>query len=101
MAMQGKVAIVTGAGTGIGKAAALALLREGYRVVLAGRRKEPLEQVIGEAGAGAGRALGVATDVSDPASVRRCSRRRRRAFGRLDRAVQQRRHRRARVTSRT
>lgn len=70
---QGKIAIVTGAGSGIGKAVTLALLREGYRIALAGRRREPLEQVIVEAGAGSGSAIAVATDVSDAASVPRAS----------------------------
>ena len=59
-----KVAIVTGAGTGIGKQAALALLREGYAVVLAGRRLQALEQTEAEAGSDGGRALPVATDVA-------------------------------------
>jgi NAD(P)-dependent dehydrogenase (short-subunit alcohol dehydrogenase family) len=65
---RGKVAIVTGGGSGIGKAAALALIADGWRVALAGRRQDALEQVVAEAGA-AGRALAVATDVTDPASV--------------------------------
>ncbi len=69
MSPAGKVAIVTGAGTGIGKAAALALLKDGWRVALAGRRPEPLAQVIEESGAGAA-ALAVPADVADPASVR-------------------------------
>ncbi len=64
-----KVAIVTGAGTGVGKAAAMALLADGYRVVLAGRRPEPLAEVIAQSGA-ADRALAVPTDVSDPDSVK-------------------------------
>ena len=64
-----KVAVVTGAGTGIGKAAALALLKEGYGVAFAGRRLQPLEQAIAEAGSGA-LAIAVATDVGDPASVK-------------------------------
>jgi NAD(P)-dependent dehydrogenase (short-subunit alcohol dehydrogenase family) len=84
MATQDKIAIVTGAGSGIGKAVALALLREGYRVALAGRRKEPLDQVVVEAGAGPGSALAVPTDVSDSASVRALFARTKEVFGRLD-----------------
>ena len=64
-----KTAIVTGAGTGVGKAAALAMLADGYSVVLAGRRAEPLAEVIAQSGAGA-RALAVPTDVADPESVK-------------------------------
>ena len=64
-----RVAIVTGGGTGVGKAAALALLRDGWCVALAGRRKEPLDAAIGESGAAA-RALAVPTDVTDPKQVR-------------------------------
>jgi NAD(P)-dependent dehydrogenase (short-subunit alcohol dehydrogenase family) len=64
-----KVAIVTGGGTGIGKAAALALLGDGWRVAVAGRRKEPLEAVIAESAAGE-RGLAVPTDVTDSAQVR-------------------------------
>ncbi|MEJ6022932.1 SDR family oxidoreductase [Ramlibacter sp. PS4R-6] len=63
------VAIVTGGGTGIGKAAALALLQDGWRVAVAGRRKEPLEAVIAEGGARE-RGLAVPTDVTDPKQVR-------------------------------
>ncbi|PZQ67135.1 MAG: 3-oxoacyl-ACP reductase, partial [Variovorax paradoxus] len=62
------VAIVTGAGTGIGRAAALALLRDGWRVALAGRRPDPLDAVADESGAG-DRAFTVPTDVSNPESV--------------------------------
>ncbi|MCB2040563.1 MAG: SDR family oxidoreductase, partial [Rhodoferax sp.] len=69
MSSESKVAIVTGAGSGVGKAAALAMLAAGYRVVLAGRRAEPLASVATESAA-PGRALAVPTDVSDPASVR-------------------------------
>ena len=79
-----RVAVVTGAGTGIGKAATLALLGDGYRVVLAGRRAEPLEQTIAESRAAAGRALAVATDVTDPAAVAALFERTREAFGRVD-----------------
>jgi len=80
---SGRVAIVTGAGTGIGKSAALALLKEGYRVALAGRRREPLEQTAAASGAGE-RALVVPTDVADPAAVRALFARAKEAFGRLD-----------------
>jgi NAD(P)-dependent dehydrogenase (short-subunit alcohol dehydrogenase family) len=83
MASAGKVAIVTGAGSGIGKAAALALLQEGYAVALAGRRKDALESVAREAKPGA-RVLVVPTDVGDPASVRALFARTKDAFGRLD-----------------
>ena len=79
-----KVAVVTGAGTGIGKAAALALLNDGYRVALAGRRKERLEQAVKDAGPAGAQALVVPTDVSDPQSVRALFARTKEAFGRLD-----------------
>ena len=68
MATSNKVAVVTGAGSGIGKASALALLKAGYSVALAGRRAELLEQAVAESGAGA-RALAVPTDVAKPADV--------------------------------
>src|SRR5258705_2723790 len=79
-----KVAIVTGAGSGIGKASALALLHKGYCVALAGRRKDALEQVIADAGLSGERALAVPTDVSDPASVANLFAKTKAAFGRLD-----------------
>jgi len=79
-----KVAVVTGAGTGIGKAVAIALLKDGYRVVLAGRRREPLEQAIAEAKASGGAALAIPTDVSDPESVSALFARTRQTCGRLD-----------------
>jgi NAD(P)-dependent dehydrogenase (short-subunit alcohol dehydrogenase family) len=79
-----KVAIVTGAGTGVGKAVAIAFLQDGYRVALAGRRKEPLEQAVREAGSAAGQALIMPTDVRDPASVRALFAKTKEAFGRLD-----------------
>ena len=84
MSSNGKVAIVTGAGSGIGKATALALLKEGYSVALAGRRADALEQVVKDAGAAASRALAVPTDVSDPASVRALFAKTKEKFGRLD-----------------
>ena len=83
MTPAARVAIVTGAGTGIGKAASLALLQEGYRVALAGRRRELLEQTAAESGAGE-RAFVVPTDVADPAAVRALFAKTREAFGRLD-----------------
>jgi NAD(P)-dependent dehydrogenase (short-subunit alcohol dehydrogenase family) len=69
MTPNGKVAIVTGAGSGIGRAVALALLREGWSVALAGRRLDPLFDTATLATDGA-RALPVQTDVADPGSVR-------------------------------
>ena len=84
MAASERVAVVTGAGTGIGRQVALALLREGYAVGLAGRRLEPLNETAEMAGAAGSRALAVATDVSDPASVKALFARVSEAFGRLD-----------------
>jgi NAD(P)-dependent dehydrogenase (short-subunit alcohol dehydrogenase family) len=78
------IAIVTGAGSGIGRAAALALLREGHSVVLAGRHSESLQQSITAAGHDGARALAVVADVSDPASVRTLFERTKERFGRLD-----------------
>jgi len=83
MGAQNKIAIVTGAGSGIGKSVALTLLKNGYSVVLAGRRKDALEQAVKESGAGA-RALAVPTDVSDPQSVKALFAKTKEAFGRLD-----------------
>jgi NAD(P)-dependent dehydrogenase (short-subunit alcohol dehydrogenase family) len=79
-----RVAIVTGASSGIGRCVAIALLRDGYRVALAGRRKELLQTVAAEAGEQPKRALAVVTDVGDPASVKALFAATRDAFGRLD-----------------
>jgi NAD(P)-dependent dehydrogenase (short-subunit alcohol dehydrogenase family) len=84
MSSNSKVAIVTGAGSGIGRHTALALLAEGYSVVLAGRRLELLEEAISEAGNGVARALAVRTDVTEPASVRALFAQTKEQFGRLD-----------------
>ncbi|MFO0907371.1 MAG: SDR family oxidoreductase [Isosphaeraceae bacterium] len=77
-------AIVTGAGSGIGRATALALLAEGYHVVLAGRRVETLEETAAQAGADRERTLAVPTDVTDEASVDVLFDAAVRAFGRVD-----------------
>jgi NAD(P)-dependent dehydrogenase (short-subunit alcohol dehydrogenase family) len=81
MAEAQKVAIVTGAGTGIGKAAAIALAKAGYAVALAGRRKEPLDETAKEA---KGKTLVVPTNVGDPASVKALFAKTKEQFGRLD-----------------
>jgi NAD(P)-dependent dehydrogenase (short-subunit alcohol dehydrogenase family) len=83
LSVDGKIAMVTGAGSGIGRAVAVTLARNGFSVVLAGRRPEPLERTAKEAGGGA-RTLVVPTDVSDPASVRALFARTRQELGRLD-----------------
>jgi len=84
MADVKKVAIVTGAGSGVGEASALALLADGYHVSLAGRRKDQLERVAQAAGANKSRALVVPTDVVDAGSIRNLFARTKEAFGRLD-----------------
>ena len=82
--MDKKVAIVTGAGSGVGKAVGLALLREGYHVSLAGRRKDALEKVAAEAAEARSRALVVPADVCDPQAIRNLFAQTKSAFGRLD-----------------
>ncbi len=79
-----KVAMVTGAGSGIGKAAVLALAGDGYACVLAGRRKEPIEAVAAEIRGNGGEAIAVSTDVGDPASVDGLFAETKKAYGRLD-----------------
>jgi NAD(P)-dependent dehydrogenase (short-subunit alcohol dehydrogenase family) len=79
-----KVAVVTGAGTGVGKAVAIALMREGYATVLAGRRHDKLEETAKEGQAIGAKTLVVPTDVTDPASVKALFARTKDTFGRLD-----------------
>jgi NAD(P)-dependent dehydrogenase (short-subunit alcohol dehydrogenase family) len=79
-----KVAIVTGAGTGVGRAVALALFEHGYAVALAGRRKAPLDETARASRAPASRKLIVPTDVADPVAVRALFKKTSKQFGRLD-----------------
>lgn len=83
-ASPAKVALVTGAGSGIGRSVALALLKNGYRVVLAGRRPEPLAELADAAQAAGQSALAVPTDVRDPASVDALFEKIVSTYGRLD-----------------
>src|SRR5215471_11613897 len=82
MAGTQKIAVVTGAGTGVGRAAALALMKAGYAVVLAGRRKDKLDEVAKEGGNA--KSLAVPTDVADPAAIKALFATTKEAFGRLD-----------------
>src|SRR6201993_342226 len=84
MAALQKVAVVTGAGTGIGKAVALALMKEGYAAVFAGRRKDKLEEAASESKASGAKSLVVPTDVSDPAAIKALFAKTKEIFGRLD-----------------
>ena len=84
MATHNKVAIITGAGSGIGKAVALAFLEDGYRVALAGRRQDALDGTIKEAGNKGTSAIAVPTDVSDAAAVKHLFETARDKFGRID-----------------
>ena len=82
--MSEKIALVTGAGSGIGRAVVLAFLRNGFRVVLAGRRVAALHETIKIAQASESHVLAVSADVTDPASVRALFRQTEQGFGRLD-----------------
>src|SRR5215204_362296 len=84
MATANKVAIVTGGGTGIGRASALALAREGYAVVIAGRRPEPLEETARDGEAAGGRMLAVVADVGTQAGAHKVFEETKRSFGRVD-----------------
>src|SRR6266446_7250075 len=82
--MPDKVAVVTGGGTGIGRASALALARNGFKVVIAGRRQEPLDETVKKGQAAGGKLHAVVTDVSDPEAVRALFAETKKTFGRLD-----------------
>ena len=82
--MAAKVALVTGAGSGIGRACALALMKDGFDMALAGRRKEPLEEVAKEGQAMGRKTLVVPTDVSSPEQIRALFAKVKETFGRLD-----------------
>ena len=82
--MSSKVAIITGAGSGIGKHTTLAFLDAGYSVALAGRREDPLKATVSEAGVDDSKTLVVPTDVGDPESVANLFARTKEKFGRLD-----------------
>jgi NADP-dependent 3-hydroxy acid dehydrogenase YdfG len=84
MSNQEKVVIVTGAGSGIGKAVALAFLKTNHQVVLAGRRENALEETLQESGEFAKNGLAISTDVADPNSVRKLFDTTKQKFGRLD-----------------
>ncbi len=84
MAAAAKIALVTGAGTGVGRGAALALMQAGFTVVLAGRRKDKLEEVAKEGAAHGGRSLVVPADIADPASIKALFAKTKETFGRLD-----------------
>ena len=84
MAGLQKVAVITGAGTGIGKAVALALMREGYAAVLAGRRKDKLDEAAAEGSSTGVKSLVVPTDVSEPQSIKSLFAKTKETFGRLD-----------------
>src|SRR5215472_17780506 len=84
MATAEKVAVITGAGSGIGRASALALLKEGFAVALAGRRRQMLEETAALGNAPPPRTLVVPTDVSDPASIAALFDAVRQTYGRID-----------------
>ena len=84
MAATAKIALVTGAGTGVGRAVAIALAKAGYNLVLAGRRKEMLDKVAGEINATGAQALAVPTDVSKRESILALFATVKSTFGRLD-----------------
>jgi len=84
MNKSNKVALITGAGSGVGRYSALALLNDGYSAVLAGRRPEALDETVALAGTNAANALSVPTDITDPGAVKKLFEATKSRFGRLD-----------------
>jgi NAD(P)-dependent dehydrogenase (short-subunit alcohol dehydrogenase family) len=84
MSSEGKIAAITGAGSGVGRRSALMLLKHGYSVALAGRRADALQSTVSEAGEDGARALAVPTDVSKPESVDAFFAKIKQTYGRLD-----------------
>ena len=84
MAASQKVALITGAGTGIGKAVALALMKDGYAAVLTGRRKDKLDEVAAEGKSTGSKSLVVPSDISDPEQIKALFAKAKETFGRLD-----------------
>lgn len=83
MSATGKIALVTGGGSGVGRSAALALIKAGYTVVVTGRRQDPLKETL-ELGAAPDRSMAVSADVGDPDSVANLFAKIKDAYGRLD-----------------
>ena len=84
MTKTDKIAIVTGAGSGVGKASSAALAAEGWTLILAGRRPEPLNEVVSEIEAFGGKAIAIPTNVGDPVSVQELFKTTHSRYGRLD-----------------
>jgi len=84
MSGNGKIAMITGAGSGIGRSVALAMMKEGYSVVLAGRRQEALDETVALGAHYGAPTLAVSTDLADPASVKNLFAKSKEKFGRLD-----------------
>ena len=84
MPSNNKIAMVTGAGSGVGRACSLALLRAGYTVVLVGRRAEKLQETVDQAGDDAERTLAVPTDIGNPEEVKSLFEKIKQTYGRLD-----------------